>query len=56
MILPQIAIPTKSSTLSFSLPSKLDWKDDSTFVGMPGHNLDENYNPRPDLDFARDQP
>lgn len=38
------------------------WKNDPTFAGMPGHNLDENYNPRPqptsyvDPDFARDQP
>jgi hypothetical protein len=26
---------------------QLDWKDDPTFAGLPGHNLDENYNPRP---------
>jgi hypothetical protein len=26
---------------------QLDWKDDPTFAGMPGHNLDENYNLRP---------
>ena len=26
---------------------KLAWEDDPTFAGMPGSNLDENYNPRP---------
>jgi hypothetical protein len=30
--------------------SNLDWKDDPSFAGIPGHNLDENYNPRPIYD------
>jgi hypothetical protein len=35
---------------------QLDWKDDPTFAGMPGHNLDENYNHRSKNSDEGDQP
>jgi len=71
-LLPQIAIPSPSSPQFPNLMQKLepkngkgkqqelDWKNDPSFAGMPGHNLDENFQPRqkpvyhdPDFD---DQP
>lgn len=35
---------------------ELDWKDDPTFAGMPGHNLDENYNLRPKSNYHDHDP